>query len=337
MKKRILSAFLALLLLCAAFPVSALADGSCGENVRWEISSAGVLTISGAGEMADFEAGDAPWYASRGEVRRLVVSEGVTAIGNGAFSGCGLIETVSLPRSLQRIGDSAFDDTYGLKSVYYAGSVADWKTIDIGLGVSFGSAELVCADKTEPFSDISSWYHDYIITCYMADIVNGCGDGTFRPENNVTRAQFIMMLYNMGGRPPVSDTSLGFSDAASISPVFATAVKWGVKAGIVMGYGDNTFRPDDNISRAQMAAFAYRFLRLGVSEATLDSLKGHNDFRDYAIIPDYFCEAVDVMANIGVIQGYPGGIFDPYGIATRGQSAAIMSRLLVALTELREQ
>ncbi len=46
----------------------------------------------------------------------------------------------------------------------------------------------------------------------MADIVNGCGDGTFRPENNVTRAQFIMMLYNMGGRPAVSDTSLAFAE-----------------------------------------------------------------------------------------------------------------------------
>ncbi len=96
-----------------------------------------------------------------------------------------------------------------------------------------------------------------------------------------------------------------------------------------MGYGDNTFRPDENISRDTLA-FAYRFLRLGVSEATLDVLKGHNDFRDYGSIPEYFREAVDVMANIGVIQGYPGlgRSFDPDGIATRGQSAAIMSRLL---------
>lgn len=337
MKKRTLSAVLALLMLCALFPASALADGSCGENVRWEISSAGVLTVSGTGDMADFESGDAPWYDKRGEVRKLVVSEGVTAVGSGAFSGCGLIETITLPRSLQRIGDSALDDVYALKSVYYAGSVAGWKAIEIGVGVSFGSAELICADKTEPFSDISGWYHDYIITCYMADIVNGCGDGTFRPENNVTRAQFIMMLYNMGGRPAVSDTSLAFADAAHISTVYAAAVKWGTRAGIIMGYGDNTFRPDENISRAQMAAFAYRFLRLGVSEATLDGLKGHNDFRDYGSIPEYFREAVDVMTNIGVIQGYPGGAFDPDGIATRGQSAAIMSRLLVALTELREQ
>ena len=336
MKNKKLGALLALLLLCSLLPPCALADGSCGENVSWTLSDAGVLTLSGAGDMADFERGDAPWYAQRDKLRSVVVSPGVTAIGSAAFSGCGLIEELSLPLSLRRIGDGALDDTYALKSVYYEGSIADWKAIDIGLGVSFGSAKLVCADKSEPFSDISGWYRDYIVTCYMADIVNGCGDGTFRPEQNVTRAQFVMMLYNMGGRPEVSDTSLGFADAERVQPVYAAAVKWGVRAGIVKGYDDNTFRPDENISRAQMAAFAHRFLRLGVSDTALGPVSARNNFRDYGSIPDYFREPVDVMANLGVIQGYPDGRFDPGGLATRGQSAAVMARLLTALTKLRE-
>lgn len=337
MKRRILCALTAALLLCTVIPFSASAEGMCGENVVWELSDNGVLTVSGTGNMADFDVGEAPWYGSRGTVRRLVVSEGVTAIGSGAFSGCGLIDEMSLPRSLTRIGDSAFDDTYALKSIRYAGSVSQWKSVYIGSGNSFTAAELVCADKTEPFSDISGWYHDFIITCYMADIINGCGDGTFRPELNVTRAQFVMILYNMGSRPSVSDAPLGFSDSVGISDAFVPAVKWGVKAGIVMGYGDNTFRPNENISRAQMAAFAYRFLKLGVSESTLDDLKYHNSFNDSGSIPDYFAEAVDVMANAGVINGYPNGNFDPAGTATRGQAAAVASRLLTALTELRAQ
>ena len=336
MKKRALGAFLALLLLCTSLPLSAMADGSCGENVSWSLSDSGVLTISGTGDMADFELGDAPWYSRRSEVRRLIVGDGVTAVGSAAFSGCGLIAELELPLTLHRIGDSAFDDVYGLKSVYYAGSIAQWKAIDIGLGNSFGTAQLVCADASEPFSDIAVWCRDYIITCYMADIVGGFPDGTFRPDLNVTRAQFIMMLYNMGGRPPVPDTELGFSDRGSIAEVYTAAVKWGTRAGIIMGFADNSFRPNASISRAQMAAFAYRFLSLGVSGAVLDGCRAPNAFRDYGSISESYREAVDVMANIGVIQGYPDGSYAPNGIATRGQSAAVMARLLSALTELRE-
>lgn len=201
MKNRLIGTICAAVMLLALFAPMAMADGVCGESVSWTLTDAGVLTVFGEGKMTDFSAGEAPWYAERGAVRKLVVENGVTSVGIGAFSGCGLIETVTLPLTLGRIGDGAFDDVYALKNIYYAGSIAQWKAIDIGLGNSFGSAKLVCADKTEPFSDISGWYHDYIITCYMADIVNGRPDGTFCPEQNVTRAQFVMMLYNMGGRP----------------------------------------------------------------------------------------------------------------------------------------
>ena len=335
MKNRRIGAICAAVMLLALFAPMVMADGVCGESVSWTLTDAGVLTVFGEGAMTNFAAGEAPWYAERGAVRKLVVENGVTSVGSGAFSGCGLIETVTLPLTLGSIGDGAFDDVYALKNIYYAGSIAQWKAIDIGLDNSFGSAKLVCADKTEPFSDISGWYHDYIITCYMADIVNGRPDGTFCPEQNVTRAQFVMMLYNMGGRPEISDTSLGFADANAVSAVYAAAVKWGVKAGIVTGFTDNTFRPNAEISRAQMATFAYRFLKLGVSADVLGELSGRNDFRDYGSIAECYRESVDVMANIGVIQGYPNGSFVPNATATRGQSAAVLSRLLAALTELR--
>lgn len=335
MKKRLISMLLSAVILFACFAPAALADGVCGESVSWTLSDTGVLTISGDGDMANFEAGAAPWYSQRDKVRRLVVESGVTSIGNAAFSGCGLIEDITLPLTLYRIGDSALDDTYGLKNVYYAGSVVQWKAVNVGIGNSFGTAQLVCADKSEPFSDINVWCHDYIITCYMADIINGFPDGTFRPGLNVTRAQFITMLYNMGGRPAAPNTELGFADSASVAKAYADAVKWGIKAGVIMGYADNTFRPNENISRAQMATFAYRFLRLGVSDTVLGELKGQNDFRDYGIISESYRESIDAMANLGVIQGYPNGNYVPNGIATRGQSAAVMARLLVALTTLR--
>lgn len=333
--KKTISILAIIAIMCTIIPIAAYADGNCGEAVSWSLSDDGVLTVSGAGPMADFEKGDAPWYANRADIRKLVIDDGVTSIGSAAFSGCGLISEIIIPLSIRSIGDGAFDDVYALENIYYAGSIAQWKDIDIGLGNSFGDAQLILADETEPFSDISGWYHNYIISCYMADIVNGFGDGTFRPDSKVTRVQFVMMLYNMGGRPEVKNAVLGFKDSSSIADVYMSAVNWGVKAGIIKGFDDNTFRPNDNISRAQMATFAYRFLKLGVSETTLSGAKSQNSFHDSASIAECYEEAVNVMSGIGVIQGYTDGNFKPNDTATRGQSATVMARLLVALTELR--
>lgn len=331
MKRRVLCAILAVLLVLT--PVSALADGSCGQNIKWSLSEANVLTISGTGRMADFAAGEAPWYPEREKIRSVTVTDGVESIGSGAFYGCTLIEEMTLPLSLKSIGDGAVDGVC-LRKVYYGGSIAQWKEIDIGYGVSFGVAELICADKSEPFADISGWYHDYIITCYMADIISGFGDGTFRPELNVTRAQFAIMLYNMGGRPEVSGAGLDFTDAGSIHPSALAAVRWGVRAGIIKGFDDGSFRPDESITRAQMATFAYRFLRLGVDGNTLIDFMGAPNFSDSESILECYREAANVMSALGVIQGYPDGRFAPDDTATRAQAATVSVRLLTAIAEL---
>ena len=97
MKNRLIGTICAVVMLLALFAPMAMADGVCGESVSWTLTDAGVLTVFGEGEMTDFAASEAPWYAERGAVRKLVVESGVTSVGSGAFSGCGLIETVTLP------------------------------------------------------------------------------------------------------------------------------------------------------------------------------------------------------------------------------------------------
>ena len=144
MKNRLIGTICAAVMLLALFAPMAMADGMCGESASWTLTDDGVLTVFGEGEMTDFAAGEAPWYAERGAVRKLVVENGVTSVGIGAFSGCGLIETVTLPLTLGRIGDGAFDDVYALKNIYYAGSIAQWKAIDVAARARWQTARVPC-------------------------------------------------------------------------------------------------------------------------------------------------------------------------------------------------
>ena len=110
MKKRILAMLLAAMLMLSLLPVSALAadatSGTCGENATWSFDEvSGTLTISGTGEMEDFDWESAPWQELF--VKKVVVGEGITTIGTHAFLFSCASE-VSLPRSLKEIHDYAF-------------------------------------------------------------------------------------------------------------------------------------------------------------------------------------------------------------------------------------
>jgi len=83
-------------------------SGSCGEALTWSLSTAGDLTVSGTGAMADFTATGAPWAEYRDQIKLVILGQGVTSIGSSAFQDCKNLETVSLPGSLTAIGKNAF-------------------------------------------------------------------------------------------------------------------------------------------------------------------------------------------------------------------------------------
>ena len=84
------------------------ASGSCGEALTWSLNSAGDLTVSGTGDMADFAATGAPWAEYRDQIKLVILGQGVTSIGSSAFQDCKKLETVSLPGSLTALGEAAF-------------------------------------------------------------------------------------------------------------------------------------------------------------------------------------------------------------------------------------
>ncbi len=128
--KRLASLALALLLLLALLPGNALAadiveSGECGadgDNLTWTLDSNGVLTISGSGEMANYDYGASPWY-NRTDISSVVLKSGVTSIGRNAFTFSSGITSVTIPSSVTSIGDFAFMCCYNLTNVTIPNSV----------------------------------------------------------------------------------------------------------------------------------------------------------------------------------------------------------------------
>ena len=231
-----------------------------------------------------------------------------------------------------------------IKSLEKAFGVEDLKTADLKaeaeayikeIGLSDDEVAALRAnlsrskDAFVPFSDISeSGYRDYILSAYDFGIVNGYADGTFRPNAVITRAQFITMLYRMSGAAAPEEAALDFSDADSIAEPFLDAVSWGVETGIIKGYEDNTFRPNLPITRAQMATFMARFMLMTETfdEAKMDELKKPCSFVDSADVAAPYVESVNIIANLGLMQGFGNGVFAPNGTANRGMAATVLMR-----------
>ena len=101
------------------------ASGSCGANLTWTFSDEGRLTISGAGEMQNYERGTAtPWYGFRENITSVVIKSNVTSIGDYAFDGCTALARVKIPTSVTGIGKGAFYQS-GLMSVTIPDSVTE--------------------------------------------------------------------------------------------------------------------------------------------------------------------------------------------------------------------
>ncbi|MBQ7822129.1 MAG: S-layer homology domain-containing protein [Clostridia bacterium] len=134
-----------------------------------------------------------------------------------------------------------------------------------------------------PYSDVnkSAWYAKPLAWAYEKDIVNG-GD-TFRPDDSATREEMADMLYRaakLSAKEGSGLAQLNFADSASITDAYRDAVAFCVKAGIIGGYDDNTIKPKNNATRAEVAAMIKRFdTYLGRTEPDPEKLVQRADYK----------------------------------------------------------
>ena len=173
------------------------------------------------------------------------------------------------------------------------------------------------------FSDLGSvgtWYHEAVDYVLRNGLMNGYSNGTFGPNDNLSRAQFAQILFNKEGRPVVNYL-LQYSDVAN-GAWYTEAIRWATSQGVVGGYGNGNFGPNDNITREQLAVMLWRYA--GSPAATDKELH----FNDADKASGYALAALRWAVENGIINGKGGGILDPQGLATRAQTAQMLKNFL---------
>ena len=177
---------------------------------------------------------------------------------------------------------------------------------------------------TLPFTDVAadSWYYDSVAYVYEKGLMGGTGDGLFAPDLTTSRAMIVTILYRLENSPAVT-TSAGFTDVAA-DTWYTDAVNWANANGIVTGYGDGRFGPEDTITREQMAVILYRAAKLlGRDVSARADLSGYTDAANEG---EYAVEAMQWAVAQGLLTGTDAGALLPSGSATRSQAAALLMR-----------
>ena len=330
MKKRILSMLLVLLMVVTLVPMGAsaettiVASGSCGvmdgnygevtDNVKWSLDSSGVLTISGSGEMAwygcvDGEEGLSPWGQN---VKAVIVEEGVTTVGLGAFFNCKQLTSVTLPNSVYAIRMSAFMGCESLKSIILPEGVEL-----IGSGAFGGCKALKTIYLPKTLTAVGEFT---FAACYSLKDVYYAGSETEWKQiefgNDSDPTNHITIHYNF--KAPVEPvTPSGFTDIPS-DAFYANAVKWAVENEITTGVGNNRFDPNGQCTRGQVVTFLWR----AAGKPTVSANVSFSDVQPGA----FYYEAVKWAVANGITTGVGGNRFAPNDSCTRGQVVTFLHR-----------
>ena len=133
--------------------------------------------------------------------------------------------------------------------------------------VLYRAADTPAVTGTDDFTDTAdgTWYADAVLWASRQGLVTGYGDGTFGTDDPVSREQIAAILWRYAGSPQAQDAQ-AFSDESTISAYAADAVDWARANGIVNGKENNTFDPQGNATRAEVATILRNYLTMGAPE-----------------------------------------------------------------------
>ena len=172
------------------------------------------------------------------------------------------------------------------------------------------------------FQDLDSveWARTAINGLAMRGMINGRDQYTFDPNANITRAEYCQILMGAINALNAKGEST-FADVPSTAWYY-NAVSVASQLGIVSGYGDGNFGPNDLITRQDMALMTYKTAK--IMNKSLEPVNAEITFEDSHEIADYAFEAVMTLQKAGIINGMTDTTFEPHSNATRAQSAKVI-------------
>ena len=252
----------------------------------------------------------------------VTISDGVTLIGIMMFSGCTSLASVTIPDSVTSIWDISFSGCTGLSDIYYGGTEAQWKAINIpnmadldlpslptSATVHYNSAgPQKPIEPTKPsFTDVKTgdYFADPVLWAVEKKITAGTSATTFSPNATCTQSQILSFLWRAKGEPKPTGTVSG-------TQYYATAAQWAKEQGLT----DN-FSAEADCTRAMVVTYLWKLA--GSPNA------GTSDFTDVPANADY-AQAVAWAVEQGITSGTGNGQFSPNSICSRGQIVTFLYR-----------
>ena len=176
------------------------------------------------------------------------------------------------------------------------------------------------------FSDVpgGAYYEEAVRWAVEKGVTTGTTATTFSPSAPCTRAQLAAFLWRLAGEPE-STRDLTFTDVRA-DAWCAKALRWAAEQGVVTGYADGSFRPDQTVTRIQAVAMLYRYARAQGMDTTQGGM-AVREFDDFAAVPAYALEAAGWAVNAGILRG-AGNRLMPNDPCTRAQIVTFLYRAM---------
>jgi len=154
-----------------------------------------------------------------------------------------------------------------------------------------------------PFEDVHpyDWFYNPVVWAFQNEIMNGISDTKFAPNGEMTRAMLVTVLWRYADMPAAN--AVAFADVTG-DTWYSEAIAWAATNGIVMGYDENTFGPNDFVNREQMYTILYRYMNFAGLTIMLDDEMRLQRFTDAGYISDWAKEAMYFMYDAGVMFRY---------------------------------
>ncbi len=191
-------------------------------------------------------------------------------------------------------------------------------------------ADITVGDWINPFEDVNEndWFFEDVKYANRNTLMQGTSNTTFAPNDNLTRAMLVTVLYRLEGEPEMKDAQW-FEDVEK-GQWYSDAVSWATFNGITMGYGDGSFGPEDFITREQIAAVMHRYAQYKGYDVSVGENTNILSYDDFADISEYAIAPMQYAAGAGLMKGKSESTLNPGEFATRAEIAAILHRFIEA-------
>lgn len=217
--------------------------------------------------------------------------------------------------------DNNFTKPFGVKTLINKNMTlyAKWIPVEECTGTESDNCPCLHFADVDP----NMWYHkgvDYVLNNNM---MVGVADGVFAPDLDVTRAMLVTVLWRNEGKPAGADTT--FADLEE-GLYYVDAVEWATENGVVTGYSDEVFAPNDSITREQLAAIIYRYAKNKGYDVSVGENTNILSYTDADQISEYAISAIQYAVGSGLMTGRTETTINPKANTTRAEMATILYR-----------